>query len=540
MWSLDVADQVVVRFGPYYAPNGHKPPVSVPSEWIEKYRGKFDDGYDQLRDRILARQKELGIVPADTTLAPWPEVLPSWDDLTDLDKKVGARWMEVFCAAVEHTDYQVGRIIEAIKQTGDLDNTLIIYIAGDNGPTPEGGLHGVMNKLTYYNGVQESLDDVASRMDDFGGPNSHGCYPAAWGYATSTPFNYGKMVTSGGGCSTAVAISWPARIKQGGLRRQFHHLIDVAPTILESVGLPEPKRVNGVDQMPFEGVSMLYTFDDAQAEDRHTTQYFELIGSRAIYHEGWWAGTRHGLDGVTDAAKKFEPFEKDVWELYDMRNDFGLGTDLSARHPDKLREFQELFDREAHKHNIYPMANSCYELLAADRPKLVSGNTASFTPGTVRLPEEAIIDIKNRSFSIIAEVENPDGDAEGILVTLGGETGGFAFLALDRKPTFIYSWLGLEKYTIASSDPLPRGSCTIRFDFAYDGGGPGKGGTGTLSVNEKPVAEGRFEKTVPIHFSTDDTFDVGEDWGTPVSSTYTPPFTFTGTLKKVTVQTENQ
>jgi hypothetical protein len=292
--------------------------------------------------------------------------------------------------------------------------------------------------------------------------------------------------------------------------------------------------------MPFEGVSMLYTFDDAEAEDRHTTQYFELTGSRAIYHEGWWAGTRHGLDGVTDAAKEFGPFEKDVWELYDMRNDFGLGRDLSAEHPDKLREFQELFDREARKHNIYPMANSAYELLAADRPKLVSGNTASFTPGTVRLPEEAIIDIKNRSFSIVAEVENPDGEAEGILVTLGGETGGFAFLVLDRKPTFICSWLGLEKYTIASSDPLPRGSSTIRFDFAYDGGGPGKGGTGTLSVNEKTVAEGRLEKTVPIHFSTDDTFDVGEDWGTPVSSTYTPPFTFTGTLKKVTVQTDNQ
>jgi arylsulfatase A-like enzyme len=225
----------------------------VPSEWIEKYRGKFDDGYDQLRDRILARQKELGIVPADTTLGPWPEVLPSWDDLTDLDKKVGARWMEVFCAAVEHTDYQVGRIIEAIQQTGELDDTLIIYIAGDNGPTPEGGLYGVMNKLTYYNGVQESLEDVASRMDDFGGPNSHGCYPAAWGYATSTPFNYGKMVTSGGGCSTAVAISWPARIEQGGRRRQFHHLVDIAPTILESVGLPEPKRVNGVDKCRSKG-----------------------------------------------------------------------------------------------------------------------------------------------------------------------------------------------------------------------------------------------------------------------------------------------
>ena len=523
----------------YYAPNGHKPPVGVPSEWIEKYRGKFDDGYDQLRDRILTRQQELGIVTGDTTLAPWPEVLPSWDELSELDRKVGARWMEVFCGAVEHTDYQVGRIVDAVGRTGELDNTLIIYIAGDNGPTPEGGLHGIMNKLTYFNGVQESLEDVAKRMDDFGGPNSHGCYPAAWAYATSTPYNYGKMVTSGGGCSTAVAVSWPARITQGGVRRQFHHLIDIAPTILESVGVPEPTRVNGTDQMPFEGVSMLYTFDDAHAADRHTTQYFELTGSRAIYHDGWWAGTRHTLDGVTDAGKEFPPFDQDVWELYDTRNDFGLSTDLADQHPDKLEEFQALFDQEARKHNIYPMANNAYELLGADRPRLVTGNTATFTPGTVRLPEEAILDVKNRSFSITADVDNPDGDAEGILVTLGGETGGFSFLVLDGKPTFIYSFLGLEHYTIAADEPLPTGECAIRFDFAYDGGGLGKGGTGTLSVNNRTVADGRIDKTVPFHFSTDDTFDVGEDWGTPVAATYQPPFRFTGTLHKVTVQTEN-
>ena len=347
------------------------------------------------------------------------------------------------------------------------------------------------------------------------------------------------MVTSGGGCSTAALISWPARITEsGGRRRQFHHLIDVVPTILESIGLPEPTRVNGVDQMPMQGVSMAYTFDDEQAAERHTTQYFELTGSRGIYHEGWWAGTRHGLDGVTDAGKVFPPFDQDVWELYDMRNDFGLSNDLADQHPDKLAELQDLFDREARTHNIYPMANNAYELLGAERPRLISGNEATYLPGTVRVPEEAVVDIKNRSFSIIAEIDNPDGDAEGILVTLGGETGGFAFLVVDRRPTFLYSWLGMELYTIGASEPLPAGHCTIRFDFAYDGGGPGKGGTGTLTVNGTQVAQGRIDKTVPYHFSTDDTFDVGEDWGTPITPTYQPPFAFTGDLKSVTVRAE--
>ena len=377
----------------YYAPNGHKPPVGVPSEYIKKYRGKFDDGYDKLRERILARQKELGIVPADTKLAPRPAALPPWDKLTDTDKKVGARWMEVFCGAVEYTDYQVGRIVEAIEQTGDLDNTLIIYIAGDNGPTPEGGLHGSMNKLSYFNGVPESLDDLAKQIDDFGGPKSHGSYPAAWAYATSTPFTYGKDGGLGRGQQHGHAVfSWPARIKdKGGIRRQFHHLIDVAPTILESAGVPEPKRVNGVDQMPMHGVSMLYTFDDAKAKDRRTTQYFELSGGRAIYHDGWWAGTRHGQDGVICCAAG-TPFDKDVWELYDMRSDFGHATDLAAKNPEKLKELQALFDSEARRYNVYPMADDIKALLTAERPELVSGNKASYGPGTVRLPEDAVIE----------------------------------------------------------------------------------------------------------------------------------------------------
>lgn len=519
----------------YYAPNGHKPPIGVPREFIDKNKGRFDDGYDKLRALILARQKELGIVPSDTQLSPWPETLPRWDELSDTDRKVGARWMEVFTAAVEHTDYQIGRIVEAVEQTGDYDNTLIVYIAGDNGPSPEGGLHGVLNKLSYFNQIPESLEDVAERMDEFGGPKSHGCNPATWGYVTATPFMHGKMVASGGGCSTAAVISWPARIKdKGGLRRQFHHLIDVAPTILEGVGVPPPTHVAGIEQRPMEGVSMLYTFDDAAAKDRHTTQYFELFGTRAIYHDGWWAGSRHGQDGVTASA--VVPFAEDVWELYDMRNDFGHHTDLAATHPDKLREMQALFDREARKYNVYPMANSAFELLDAERPRLIAGSKASYAPGTVRIPEDAVINIKNRSFSLVAEVENPNGDAEGTLVTLGGETGGYAFLVVKGKPVFHYHWLGRERYTIAASEALPKGQCTIGFDFVYDGGGLGKGGTGTLTINGRKVGEGRIDKTVPLYFSTDDTFDVGEDWGTPVSPSYEPPFRFTGALKQVTVE----
>jgi hypothetical protein len=403
-------------------------------------------------------------------------------------------------------------------------------------PSPEGGLHGTLNKLSYFNGVAESLEDVAGHIDDLGGPRSHGAYPAAWAYATATPFTYGKGVTSGGGCSTTAVVSWPARIKDhGGIRRQFHHHIDITPTILDSAGVPAPIRVNGVDQKPMEGVSMLYTFDDAEAEDRHTTQYFELVGTRAIYHDGWWAGTRHGQDGRAASAGAV-PLDQDVWELYDMTTDFGHAIDLAAKHPEKLAELQAIFDREARKYNVYPLADNLLAPLSAERPGLVSGNRASYRPGTVRIPEDAVINIKNRSFTLTAELENPDGNAEGVFVTVGGETGGYALVVQNGKQTFDYNWLGGERYTIASSEKLPAGKCTIRFDFAYDGDGAGKGGTGTLSVNDKQVAEGCIDKTVPVVFSTDDTFDVGADWGTPVSPTYQPPFTFTGVLTKVTVE----
>ena len=523
----------------YYAPTSAKPPVASPKQFSDRYRGKFDDGYDKLRERIVARQLEMGIVPPGTKPAPGPDTLPAWDKLGDIDKKVGSRMMEVFCGAVEHIDFQIGRVIEAIDRLGDLDNTLIIYVIGDNGPTPEGGMHGEMNKLTWINGVPESLDEVAKRLDEFGGPNSFGGIPAAWAYATSGPYNYGKMVTSGGGCSTAIAVSWPARIKdKGAMRRQFTHLIDIVPTILEAAGVPAPKVVNGVVQKPMEGVSMTYTFDDAQAMDRHTTQHFELTGSRAIYRDRWWAGTRHGLDGTTVIqAKPIVPFDEDIWELSDRRSDFSLATDLAAKHPEKLKGLQALFEEEARKYNVYPMANNAIELhQTGTRPKLVAGNKASYGPGTIRLPEEGVIDLKNRSFSIVAEVENVDGKAEGMIVTDGGMTGGYALLVQNGKPTFIYNWLAYERYTIASPDPLPKGKSTIQLDFAYDGGGLGKGGMATLSVNDRKMAEGRVANTVPYLYSYGDTFDVGEDWCTPVSPTYKLPFKFTGNIKSVTIK----
>ena len=444
--------------------------------------------------------------------------------------------MEVFCGSVEYTDHQVGRIVEAIEEAGELDNTLIVYIAGDNGPTPEGGLHGTMNKLSYWNGVPESLDDLANHLEDFGSPRSHGAYPTAWAYATSTPFTYGKEVTSGGGTTTAMVMSWPAGIKDnGGIRRQFHHLIDVAPTILEVVGVPEPVRVHGVDQMPMHGVSMLYTFDDPEAKDRRTTQYFELLGGRAIYQDGWWAGTRHGFDGLSTPVGGV-PFAEDVWELYDTSTDFAHATDVAAEHPDRLRELQLLFDREAREYNVYPLSDNIADLLAAERPKLVSGNKASYGPGTVRLAEDAVLDIKNRSFSLVAEVENPDGSARGHPRDPGRRNGRV------RAP-------GAERQTDVHLQ-LPRtGAVHDRFIRAPADGGMhrrlrlrlrrwrhGQGWHRHVVGQRRDLGRRSDRENGADHLLDGRHVRCGRGLGTPVSPTYEPPFRFTGILKKVTVE----
>ena len=524
----------------YWAPAAHKPPVAAPKSFIAKYKGKFDDGYDNLRTRTLTRQIALGVVPSDTKLSAWPEgILPHWDELTDIEKKVGARWMEVVSGSFEHTDFQVGRIIEAIEQMGDIDNTLIIYIPGDNGPTPEGGLQGSNNKSAFTNGVTYPLERMLDEIDELGGPRSYGSMPATWAYATSAPFMWGKPVASHlGGVRSGMVISWPARIKDnGGLRTQFHHLIDIVPTILEASGLPEPETVNGIQQKPIEGVSMIYTFDDQDAPSRHTTQYFESIGTRAIYQEGWWAGTRHGFTGTSLGSPG--DFANDEWELYDLENDYGQSKNLAETHPEKLETLKQLFNHQAEEHHVYPLRDDMAALLATRHgPQLTTGNKVVYGPGISRMPEQGVIDIKNRSFSIVAEIETAESMTEGVIVTLGGSPAGFVLMVQDGIPTFVYNWFALERYTIASSDPLPVGKSTLRFDFVYDGGGRGKGGMGTMSVNGKQVARGRIDKTVPILFTYDETLDVGEDWGSPVSWTYEPPFPFTGKLERVTIEVE--
>ena len=524
----------------YWAPAANKPPVAAPKRFIAKYKGKFDDGYDELRKQTLARQIELGVVPPDTNLSPWPEeILPHWDELTETEKKVGARWMEVVSGAFEHTDFQVGRIVAAIEELGERDNTLIIYISGDNGPTPEGGLQGSDNKSAFTNGVTYPLEKMLEDIEELGGPRSYGSMPAMWAYATSSPFMWGKPVASHlGGVRSGMVISWPARIKdKGGLRTQFHHLIDIVPTILEASGLPEPETVNGIQQKPIEGVSMIYTSDDRDAPSRRTTQYFESIGTRAIYQDGWWAGTRHGFTGSSLGSPG--EFANDEWELYYLEEDFGQSNNVAATYPRKLEEMKRLFDHEAKKHQVYPLRDNMAALLAARQgPQLTTGNKVVYGPGISRLPEQGVIDIKNRSFSIAAEVETGERMTEGVIVTLGGSAAGFVLMVQEGKPTFVYNWFALERYTIASSDPLPVGESTLRFDFAYDGGGRGKGGTGTLSVNGNQVAEGRIDKTVPTLFTYDETLDVGEDWGSPVSWTYEPPFAFTGRIERVTIEVE--
>ena len=387
-----------------------------------------------------------------------PAALPAWSEISDVDKKVGARWMEVFCAAVEYTDHQVGRLVEAIEETGELDNTIIVYIAGDNGPTPEGGLHGIMNKLSYWNGVPESLDDLERQMDDFGSPGLARLLPRRVGLRHGDPVHLrqdrhlGRRLQHRRGDVLAGAAS---RTRAASATSSTISSTSSRPSWTASASPSRPGSTAST-RSRWKASACATCSTTPSAQDRHTTQYFELTGARAIYHDGWWAGTRHGLDGVTVAAAAAVEFDDDEWELYDMRTDFGHANNLAADHPDKLAELQALFDSEARQHNVYPMANDFNEIVVAERPRLVTGDWASYGPGTIRLPEDAAINIKNRSFALIAEVENPTGDAEGMLVTIGGETGGYAMYVLDGKPTFTYNWLGRELYTITADRTTPH------------------------------------------------------------------------------------
>jgi len=524
----------------YFAPGATHAPHHVPKEWIAKYRGKFDQGWDTVREETLARQKALGVVPADTKLAPKPAAIKDWTALTADEKKLFARQMEVYAGFGEYADREIGRLITAVEELGQMDNTLICYILGDNGASAEGGMNGLFNEATYFNGVSESIQDVLKHYDELGSPTTFCHYAAGWAVAGDTPFAWTKQIASSyGGTRNGMVLHWPGGVKaKGEVRSQWHHVIDIAPTILEAAGLPEPKTVNGIAQTPIEGVSMGYTFGDRSARDRHRVQYFEVFGNRAIYSDGWLAGTVH------KAPWELQPraaLEDDTWELYDTRNDFALADNLALKNPGKLKEMQELFIKEAIKYSVLPIDDRGVErtnAAVAGRPDLMAGRTSlTVYEGMTGMSENVFINTKNRSHSITAEVQIPGGGAKGVILAQAGRFGGWSLYMKEGRPVFTYNWLGLKRYTIAAAQPVPAGKAAIRFEFSYDGGGPGKGGMGTLFVNGKSVARGRIDATQPNVFSADEGTDVGQDGETPVVEDYglPAPFTFTGTINSVTI-----
>ncbi len=522
----------------YFAPGATHAPHQVPKEWIAKYKGKFDQGWDKVREETLARQIKLGVVPAGTKLAPKPEAIKDWTALSADEKKLFARQMEVFAGFGEYADTEIGRLIQAIDGTGQLDNTLIFYVVGDNGASAEGGMSGLYNEMTYFNGVRETVPEILKHYDELGGPTTYPHYAAGWAVAGDSPFAWTKQVASSyGGTRNGLVIHWPKGFAgKGELRSQWHHVIDLAPTILEAAGLPEPKSVDGTPQTPIEGVSMAYTFKDAKAPSKHTTQYFEIFGNRSIYQDGWLAGTVHR------AAWEFKPrttMENDTWELYDTRSDFSLANDLAAKNPEKLKELQALFLTEAGKYSVLPLDDRTLERLNAalvGRPDLMAGRTTlTVHQGMLGMSENVFINTKNRSHTLTAEL-----GANGVILAQAGRFGGWSLYVKDRKPAYTYNYLGLKQYTVAATQPLAPGKATLRFEFAYDGGGVGKGGTGMLFVDGKSVATGRIDNTQCCIFSADEGADVGADEGTAVSSSYKVPFEFTGKIASVTIELKEQ
>src|SRR5215468_9912110 len=528
----------------YYVPGATHAPHQPKPEWIAKFKGKFDMGWNVMREQIFANQKRLGVIPANTRLTPWPDDLPRWETLDAESKKLFARQAEVFAGYAAYVDDEIGRVIQAVEDLGKLDNTLIIYITGDNGTSAEGSTIGTPNVMTSYQGIPVPVPEQMKFYDVWGSAKTYPHMSVAWSWAFDTPFKWTKEIASHfGGTRQGMAIAWPNRIKDaGGIRTQFHHMIDIVPTILEASGIPAPVMVNGIAQKPIEGVSMAYTFDkaNANAPSARGTQYFEMFANRAIYHDGWIAATTPPAPPwLLGTAKLPEDVVNGYkWELYNLTEDYSEYNDLATKMPDKLRELQELFLVEATKYNVFPLDNSVLPRIIAPRPSATAGRTVFTYSGEMPgIPMSDAPSILNRSYSITAEVEIPQGGGEGMLVTLGGRFGGYGLYLLKGKPVFLYNLADLERFRWEGKDALAPGKHTIVFDFKYDGPGFGKGGTGVMKVDDKEVATSKVPHTLPFIMSIDETFDAGVDTRTPVDDKdYQVPFRFTGKLGKLTVK----
>jgi arylsulfatase A-like enzyme len=550
-FDYDMADQAIkwVRnqkavapdrpFFLYYAPGATHSPLHPKKEWIAKYKGRFDQGWDKVREETLARQKNLGLVSANTQLTKRHEGIPAWDSLNAEQKQLCAYMMEIYAGYLSQTDYNIGRVLDAIDKLGELDNTLVVYIVGDNGASAEGMMLGSLNEVANINQIPEDYKEVLKRKADLATWKTHNHYPVAWAHAMDAPFQYTKQVASHyGGTRNGMVVSWSARIKNpGGIRSQWHHVIDIVPTILDVCSLQQPSVVNGAAQKPIEGVSMAYTFDHPKAPSARRTQYFEMMGNRGIYHDGWVACTTPARKPWDSLPSKVDVISGYQWELYHVTEDFSEAVNVANKYPDKLHELQLLFYAEAARYNVLPLDDSTVARFdPAIRPSLTRGRTEFTYYGTVtRIPEAAAPDVKNKSFRITADVILPKGDEHGIVLTQGGLSAGFALMFEDGRPAFHYNLADVAHYNIAAKDHLTPGKHTVVFDFTYDGGGIGKGGTGTIRVDGRQVAQGRIDRTMPVRFSFDETFDVGEDTGTPVSESYDVPFKFTGQIEKVVV-----
>jgi arylsulfatase len=520
----------------YYAPGATHAPHQVPKEWADKYKGKFDEGWDKMREQTLERQKRLGIVPPETKLAPKPTDIKDWDKLSADEKKLFTRQMEVYAGFAEHTDNQIGRLIEALQDLGKLDNTVFIFIAGDNGASAEGQMDGMYNEMTYFNYVPETVPEMLKHYDEWGSPSTYPHFSAGWAVALDAPFTWTKQVASDfGGTSNGMVVRWPEGIKaKGEIRPQFGHVIDIAPTIYEITGIPAPKVVNGITQDPIEGTSLAYTFTDAGAPERHKVQYFEMFGNRAIYKDGWFARTIHKMPWQ---LKPINTLQEDVWDLYNTKQDFSLANNLASLYPDKLKDLEDQFMKEAEKYHVLPIDDRSIERTdakIAGRPTVMEGRTSlTLGEGMKGMGIDIFLSLRNTSYSITTDFE-VESKGNGVIVCQGGRFGGFSLYLKDGRPEFTYNYLGMKSYTIASSQPLKPGKHIMVYDFKWDGGKPGAGGSGSITVDGNKVAEGRIDITQPGIFSVDDLADVGIDEGTPVAD-YGASSKFNGKLGKVTI-----